>query len=135
MTTSETPSEPESLDLEYDLWQGQFEFVGSSQNTSKYFIKSQSIEDLNLKDYVLTDEQAILNNKEKVLRLRCSDLDDSDSSSEFSIETTQEYRDDLSGNVGFLLFYKKKICVNIFQNCDINNFFISLRTRRCFLCI
>lgn len=34
MTTSEphTPSQPDSLDLDYDNWQGQFDFVGSKSS-------------------------------------------------------------------------------------------------------
>lgn len=77
MTTSETPpSQPESLDLDYDLWQGQFEFVGPSYNNSIDFTKSKRLEDLYINQGV-PKYQPILNDESRQLSLHA----DSDSSS------------------------------------------------------
>lgn len=89
MTTPSTPtSQPESLD--YDLWEGQFEFVGASHKNN-LDQKSESLEDLNLKGYFTTN-QPIFN--------------DSDNSGPSSIQANQFFNEDdnHSGKVCFLLF-------------------------------
>lgn len=90
MTTPSTPtSPPESLD--YDLWEGQFEFVGTSHQKIIDRTKSESLEDLNLNGYFSTN-QPIFN--------------DSDNSGPRSIQANQFYNEDEnhSGKVCFLLF-------------------------------
>lgn len=71
MTTSEAPSQPESLDLDYDDWEGQFEFVGSSNNTSA---KCANDDDLNLSVYV-PSKQPILFDEETFLSLQPHDFE------------------------------------------------------------
>lgn len=83
MTTSESASQPESLDLDYDMWQGQFEFVGinkSDKNSSQQLKNSDSLEDLNFnlnnnniqRDY----SKPILIDEETFLSLQPQDFDD-----------------------------------------------------------
>lgn len=71
MTTSEAPSQPESLDLDYDDWEGQFEFVGSSSNNSA---KCANDDDLNLSVYV-PSKQPILFDEETFLSLQPHDFE------------------------------------------------------------
>lgn len=71
MTTSEAPSQPESLDLDYDDWEGQFEFVGSSNNNSA---KCVNDDDLNLSVYV-PSKQPILFDEETFLSLQPHDFE------------------------------------------------------------
>lgn len=95
MTTPNTPpSQPESLDLYYDLWQGQFEFVGTSHKKSTDITKSESVEDLNLKGYMSTNQPNL------------NDSDNSGPHSGFSIQAFQFINEDEnhSGKVCFLLF-------------------------------
>lgn len=91
MTTPNTPpSQPESLDLYYDLWEGQFEFVGTNHKSTD-LKKSDSVEDLNLKGYMSTNQP---------------NLNDSDNSGPSSIQTFEFVNEDEnhSGKVCFLLF-------------------------------
>lgn len=73
MTTSEAPSQPESLDLDYDDWEGQFEFVGSSSNNNNS-AKCANDDDLNLSVYV-PSKQPILFDEETFLSLQPHDFE------------------------------------------------------------
>ncbi|XP_059609078.1 rab11 family-interacting protein 3 isoform X4 [Phlebotomus argentipes] len=66
MTTPESRSQPDSLDLDYDLWQGQFEFIGPINGVNG---RRDSVEDLDLSCHqhqydksrpVLVDEETFL---------------------------------------------------------------------------
>lgn len=72
MTTSEAPSQPESLDLDYDDWEGQFEFVGSSNANSTKCVNDE--DDLNLSVYV-PSKQPILFDEETFLSLQPHDFE------------------------------------------------------------
>lgn len=82
MTTSETPSQPDSLlaDLDYDDWEGLFEFVGpinqtgDDQDNIDFNGASSSDEDLNLSVYVPSN-QPILIDEETFLSLQPSDFE------------------------------------------------------------
>lgn len=85
MTTSEASiSQPESLDLDFDDWEGQFEFVGGTtgqssaeqQNTSGRRTVLNSDDELNFSSYV-PSHQAILIDEETFLSLQPNDFEDS----------------------------------------------------------
>lgn len=88
MTTSEcgTPSQPDSLDLVYDDWEGLFEFVGPINQT---IISSSghcsSEEDLNLSVYVPSN-QPVLVDEETFLSLHPADFESVEPNSGFLIE-------------------------------------------------
>lgn len=79
---SQSTSEPESIDLSYDMWAGQFEFVGpahnSNLNTNSSLKKStESLEDLNLGMYhgSIAKNQPFLIDEETFLSLNPNDFD------------------------------------------------------------
>ncbi|CAD7081308.1 unnamed protein product [Hermetia illucens] len=84
VSISEPPSQPESLDLDYDMWQGQFEFVGNNVNNN---LKSSqkltdSLEDLNFnikqpQDILFNNNKPILIDEETFLSLHPTDFCDS----------------------------------------------------------
>ncbi|GAB0087908.1 Peptidyl-prolyl cis-trans isomerase [Sergentomyia squamirostris] len=71
MTTPESRSQPESLDLDYDLWQGQFEFIGPLNSNGR----SSSVEDLNLNcsTHGYDKNRAILVDEETFLSLHATE--------------------------------------------------------------
>lgn len=90
-----TSSAPESLDLDYDDWEGQFEFVGPSNSTSTTSIStinrrndSDSGDDLNLSLYVpnSNSQQPVLFDEETFLSLNPNDFDDCGPQSDLFIE-------------------------------------------------
>lgn len=111
-STAATPastSQPDSLDLDYDMWQGQFEFVGpavppsldsSAPATAAYAISSSllhpnlhlqsrtassSLEDLRLNDYIPPD-QPVLIDEETFLSLHPNDFPPSGPHSGFYLD-------------------------------------------------
>lgn len=86
MTTSETPSQPDSLELVYDDWEGLFEFVGPiSQTNIATSGNCSSEEDLNLSVYVPSN-QPILVDEETFLSLQPADFEGSEPQSGYFIE-------------------------------------------------
>lgn len=86
MTTSETPSQPDSLDLVYDDWEGLFEFVGPISQTNIATSGScSSEEDLNLSVYVPSN-QPILVDEETFLSLQPGDFEGNEPQSGYFIE-------------------------------------------------
>ncbi|XP_055705010.1 rab11 family-interacting protein 3 isoform X6 [Phlebotomus papatasi] len=81
MTTPESRSQPESLDLDYDLWQGQFEFIGPINGING---RSSSLEDLDLscQNHNYDKNKPILVDEETFLSLHAtespSDSDEDD---------------------------------------------------------
>lgn len=80
---SQSTSEPESIDLSYDMWAGQFEFVGPNNNSnvnknSSLNKSTDSLEDLNLGNYnngPVAKNQAFLIDQETFLSLNPNDFD------------------------------------------------------------
>lgn len=69
MTTSEphTPSQPDSLDLDYDNWQGQFDFVGTkvdendeNSRSSEDDLTFEQPKQYNPNDRIFIDEETFL---------------------------------------------------------------------------
>lgn len=95
MTTSDgTVSQPESLDLDYDDWEGQFEFVGpttssttttNGKHSSSHNKSSSDDDDLNFNIYVPNNEPILIDD-ETFLSLQPNDFDDSGPPSELFIE-------------------------------------------------
>uniref|UniRef100_U5EP68 Putative centrosomal protein nuf n=1 Tax=Corethrella appendiculata TaxID=1370023 RepID=U5EP68_9DIPT len=77
-TTPNSTSQPDSLDLDYDMWQGQFEFVGPINNPNKQLSEtaSSSLEDLRLNEYIPPD-QPVLIDEETFLSLHPNDFEHS----------------------------------------------------------
>ncbi|XP_055691804.1 rab11 family-interacting protein 3 isoform X2 [Lutzomyia longipalpis] len=71
MTTPESRSQPESLDLDYDLWQGQFEFIGPINTNGR----TSSVEDLDLscQQHAFDKNRAILVDEETFLSLNATE--------------------------------------------------------------
>jgi Rab11 family-interacting protein 3/4 len=67
-------SQPESLDLDYDMWQGQFEFVGPSPDQLVDARSTSSLEDLRFNDYI-PPNQPVLIDEETFLSLHPNDFD------------------------------------------------------------
>lgn len=99
VTIDDTSSAPESLDLVYDDWEGQFEFLGSSSSNtktpanhnrrqSKDRSDCDSDDDLNLSLDVSQNgtQQAVLFDEETFLSLNPNDFDDCGPPSELFIE-------------------------------------------------
>ncbi|XP_040170485.1 rab11 family-interacting protein 4B isoform X1 [Anopheles arabiensis] len=106
-TTPSSTSQPDSLDLDYDMWQGQFEFVGptvpinaangncgSSSSTGSIGItsldkqsrtSSSSLEDLRLNGYIPPD-QPVLIDEETFLSLHPNDFPSSGPQSGFFLD-------------------------------------------------
>uniref|UniRef100_A0A182T5M4 Uncharacterized protein n=1 Tax=Anopheles maculatus TaxID=74869 RepID=A0A182T5M4_9DIPT len=108
-TTPSSTSQPDSLDLDYDMWQGQFEFVGptvvvpinaingSSSSSSASIIgtttsldkqsrtSSSSLEDLRLNGYIPPD-QPVLIDEETFLSLHPNDFPSSGPQSGFFLD-------------------------------------------------
>ncbi|XP_035893185.1 rab11 family-interacting protein 4B isoform X2 [Anopheles stephensi] len=100
-TTPSSTSQPDSLDLDYDMWQGQFEFVGptvvvpinalnGSSSTSTSLDKqsrtsSSSLEDLRLNGYIPPD-QPVLIDEETFLSLHPNDFPSSGPQSGFFLD-------------------------------------------------
>ncbi|XP_055385892.1 rab11 family-interacting protein 4B isoform X4 [Condylostylus longicornis] len=84
VSSSEPSSQPNSLDLDYDMWQGQFEFVGNNNKNSSPSdnrssqVKSNSVKDLNfnLNDLNFSNKHPILIDEETFLSLHPNDFDD-----------------------------------------------------------
>ena len=81
-TTPSSTSQPDSLDLDYDMWQGQFEFVGPLNNSTNSNINeyqtsspttSSSLEDLRFNNYIPPD-QPVLIDEETFLSLHPNDF-------------------------------------------------------------
>ncbi|KAL5292241.1 RAB11FIP4.2 family protein [Megaselia abdita] len=79
---SQSTSEPESIDLSYDMWAGQFEFVGPNNNNnvnknSSLNKSTDSLEDLNLGNFndPVAKNQPILIDQETFLSLNPCDFD------------------------------------------------------------
>lgn len=107
MTTSKTPSsQPESLDLDYDLWQGQFEFVGPSYNINKDLTKSQ------IKQGVLTNPQILNDDSKHFLSLHA---DSNNSSTDFFRQHIQSSNEELENMHPYYL------SENEILKCPINN--------------
>lgn len=84
-TTSEagTASQPESLDLDYDDWEGQFEFVGpnvigSTQRNGGGGATSDDDDELNFNLYSPNGNRPVLVDEETFLSLHPNDFDDDD---------------------------------------------------------
>lgn len=117
MSTSSTTaeaipgSEPESLDsLDYDDWEGQFEFVGNgvnSNSTLKHNHSNGPDDDLNLsQNYVPNSKYPILVDEETFLSLQSNDDDgviDTDSSNENSINCGNGSRNNPQPQSGYLI--------------------------------
>ncbi|ETN61160.1 blastoderm specific protein 25D [Anopheles darlingi] len=102
-TPSSTSSQPDSLDLDYDMWQGQFEFVGgpvpqmvnggggsggshgSSTIDKQSRTASSSLEDLRLNGYFPPD-QPVLIDEETFLSLHPTDFPSSGPQSGFFLD-------------------------------------------------
>lgn len=103
-STAATPastSQPDSLDLDYDMWQGQFEFVGPTvvvpldpttiaishlQHPNQHSrTASSSLEDLRLNDYIPPD-QPVLIDEETFLSLHPNDFPPSGPHSGFYLD-------------------------------------------------
>jgi Rab11 family-interacting protein 3/4 len=67
-------SQPESLDLDYDMWQGQFEFVGPNPDQLLDATSTSSLEDLRFNDYI-PPNQPVLIDEETFLSLHPNDFD------------------------------------------------------------
>lgn len=78
---SQSTSEPESIDLSYDMWAGQFEFVGPNSNSnnknSSLNKSTESLEDLNLGSFNNNNNhnKPILIDQETFLSLNPNDFD------------------------------------------------------------
>ena len=73
-TTSSTPSQPDSLDLDYDMWQGQFEFVGDNNNNNNNSTTNnddinynKDINDLKLNNNFINNNNNVNNNNQPIL--------------------------------------------------------------------
>uniref|UniRef100_A0A182ISD6 Uncharacterized protein n=1 Tax=Anopheles atroparvus TaxID=41427 RepID=A0A182ISD6_ANOAO len=100
-TTPSSTSQPDSLDLDYDMWQGQFEFVGPTipMNPAGAFsgvvgcpsldkqsrTSSSSLEDLRLNGYIPPD-QPVLIDEETFLSLHQNDFPSSGPQSGFFLD-------------------------------------------------
>uniref|UniRef100_A0A182K4P0 Peptidase S1 domain-containing protein n=1 Tax=Anopheles christyi TaxID=43041 RepID=A0A182K4P0_9DIPT len=124
-TTPSSTSQPDSLDLDYDMWQGQFEFVGptvpinaaNGNGSSSIGItaldkqsrtSSSSLEDLRLNGYIPPD-QPVLIDEETFLSLHPNDfpssgpqsgffLDDYGNPNQNALETYQLNNNNLTAN-------------------------------------
>lgn len=79
-TTSEagTASQPESLDLDYDDWEGQFEFVGPNVGCAHRNGTSDDDDELNFNLYSPNGNRPVLVDEETFLSLHPNDFDDDD---------------------------------------------------------
>ncbi|XP_053671292.1 rab11 family-interacting protein 4B [Anopheles nili] len=98
-TTSSSTSQPDSLDLDYDMWQGQFEFVGPTVpgNAANNGIigntplekqsrtSSSSLEDLRLNEYIPPDHPVLID-EETFLSLHPNDFPSSEPQSGFFLD-------------------------------------------------
>ncbi|KFB44175.1 AGAP010445-PA-like protein [Anopheles sinensis] len=96
-TTPSSTSQPDSLDLDYDMWQGQFEFVGPSipinsaasvgcsSLDKQSRTSSSSLEDLRLNGYIPPD-QPVLIDEETFLSLHPNDFPSSGPQSGFFLD-------------------------------------------------
>lgn len=78
-TTSEagTASQPESLDLDYDDWEGQFEFVGPNViGSTQRNVTSDDDDELNFNLYSPNGNRPVLVDEETFLSLHPNDFDD-----------------------------------------------------------
>lgn len=83
---AESISEPESLELDYDMWQGQFDFIGPNQpasgvNSRQHNSSTPSSDDSNLNlvfDRLEVTKTPILIDEETFLSLNPNDFTDSD---------------------------------------------------------
>ncbi|XP_055600272.1 rab11 family-interacting protein 4B isoform X2 [Uranotaenia lowii] len=138
-TSTATPastSQPDSLDLDYDMWQGQFEFVGPTvvdpsgpmrvqdSNLISSHTASSSLEDLRLKDYIPPD-QPVLIDEETFLSLHPNDFPSSGPHSglfldEYNIGETQQQQP-LNNNNNNSLITNINNNNNILNNKLLNN--------------
>lgn len=108
-------SSPESLDLDYDDWEGQFEFVGPSVSHPPNQDPKECDDDLNLSRFVpkLHQQQSVLFDEETFLSMNLNEYDDCGPPSELFIEdcTTllkKSNRDSLRNNNGGKKFVSAK---------------------------
>lgn len=113
-------SSPESLDLDYDDWEGQFEFVGPSVSqpaSDRNRNSSNQDDDLNLSHFVPQPnhqhQQSVLFDEETFLSLNLNDFDDCGPPSELFIEDCatllkKSNRDSFRNNNGCRKFVSAK---------------------------
>lgn len=141
-STAATPvstSQPDSLDLDYDMWQGQFEFVGPTvpaadpSSTTTYNAinssnllhasrtASSSLEDLRLNDYIPPD-QPVLIDEETFLSLHPNDFPPSGPHSGFYLdEYNHGETQQLNNNNNNSLITNNNNTNNILNNKLLNN--------------
>lgn len=143
-STAATPastSQPDSLDLDYDMWQGQFEFVGptvpAADPTTTYNAinssnllhpnlhasrtASSSLEDLRLNDYIPPD-QPVLIDEETFLSLHPNDFPPSGPHSGFYLdEYNHGETQQLNNNNNNSLITNNNNTNNILNNKLLNN--------------
>lgn len=146
-TSTATPastSQPDSLDLDYDMWQGQFEFVGPTvpaataatldpssatainainssllhQNLHQSRTASSSLEDLRLNDYIPPD-QPVLIDEETFLSLHPNDFPPSGPHSGFYLDEYNHETQQLNNNNSLLT--NNNNTNNILNNKLLNN--------------
>ncbi|XP_052861324.1 rab11 family-interacting protein 4B-like isoform X2 [Anopheles cruzii] len=99
-TTPSSTSQPDSLDLDYDMWQGQFEFVGGPAPQPSAIGKqsrTSSLEDLRLNGYIPPD-QPVLIDEETFLSLHPHDFPSSGPQSGFFLDEPGEGQPQLNNN-------------------------------------
>lgn len=147
-TSTATPastSQPDSLDLDYDMWQGQFEFVGPTvpaatldqstaiaisssllhpnlYNLQQSRTASSSLEDLRLNDYIPPD-QPVLIDEETFLSLHPNDFPPSGPHSGFYLDEYNNHGEtqQLNNNNSLITSNKDSNANNILNNKLLNN--------------
>lgn len=147
-TSTATPastSQPDSLDLDYDMWQGQFEFVGPTvpaatldqstaiaisssllhpnlYNLQQSRTASSSLEDLRLNDYIPPD-QPVLIDEETFLSLHPNDFPPSGPHSGFYLDEYNNHGEtqQLNNNNSLITSNKDNNANNILNNKLLNN--------------